>query len=839
MLLIALGAIVAASALVAGGSGRTRVSLPTAAGWRGLVGPPRPQAAAGQRVVVVLKHPSLGQRLAQAGGVATEVQERAWTSGAFASQSQLIASLSTLGVFVRPEYSFARVLNGFSAPLDSRAIAMIERSPDVAGVYPVRAAYPASLSSTLLREGLVRPARTDVELPGFDGRGVTIALLDTGVDRAHEFLRGRVQDGFDIVGGSDSAIPVASPEDPARLETHGTQMAGLLVGAGGPAGLAGGATGASVLPIRVAGWQLDATGHYSVYARTDQLLAGLERAVDPNEDGDAHDGARVAVIPLTEPFAAFPDSPESRAVAGALDLDMVVVAPAGNDGASGPGFGSIAGPGGAPAAITVGAADARRSDPGLRVVLRLGLDVQYDRIAPLLNAVAGDEPRTLQVAAPHLSGRASIVRFFDRRGYSLVAGKAAVAPAGSDPGAVAEAAAHAGAAAVVLYGRDLPAGSLGIDEDVRVPVVSVPTASVLALLAAQRLGADASISVGRVRREANPGSGRIAGFSSRGLPFDGRVKPELVASGVGLVTAEPGTADDGSPRFVTVNGSSASAAVAGAAAALLAQARPRLPATELKGLLVGSARRLEGESTTAQGVGQVDVGAAASAEVAAAPASLGFGSVRGRTWTSTRYVTVTNVSSRRLRVAVSPLTEGGESELLSFAVEPARFLLLQDRARTVRITARLAGRPTGELATGAFVIGPEGGQTIRVPWAIDFRPYRGALLSGLHLSDRAFEASDSAPAVLTLHAGNVVADGSKLEIEPVARLDIRLLGPSGEDLGLLGRVRDLLPGRYDFGLTGRDPIGKLLAPGSYRLRLDAFPVLPGRPTRRTLGFTIQ
>ena len=38
-------------------------------------------------------------------------------------------------------------------------------------------------------------------------------------------------------------------------------MAGLLVGAGGPSGLAGVATGASVLPIRVAGWQPDSLGH--------------------------------------------------------------------------------------------------------------------------------------------------------------------------------------------------------------------------------------------------------------------------------------------------------------------------------------------------------------------------------------------------------------------------------------------------------------------------------------------------------------------------------------------------------------------------------------------------
>ena len=390
----------------------------------------------------------------------------------------------------------------------------------MAGVYPVRAAFPASISESVLRARSYRPARSGVELPGYDGRGVTIALLDTGVDHAHEYLRGRVQDGYDIVGPNDAAIPQASPDDPSQLETHGTEMAGLLVGAGGPAGLSGVASGASVLPIRVAGWQPDASGRHSVYARTDQLLAGLERAVDPNEDGDAHDAARVVLIPLAEPFAAFPDSPEARAAAGALALDAVVVAPAGNDGDAGPGFGSIAGPGGAPAAVTVGAADGRRSDQGLRVVLRRGLQVQYDRIAPLLNGVGESTPRTLGVAAPRPSG-AAILRFFDRKGFSLVAGKAAVAPAGEDPGAVAEAAAHAGAAAVVLYGRDLPAGSLGLDEDVRIPVVSVPAESALALVAAKRLGADVSVSIGRLHRQQNTGPGGSRSSRRTGWPSTG------------------------------------------------------------------------------------------------------------------------------------------------------------------------------------------------------------------------------------------------------------------------------------------------------------------------------
>src|SRR5829696_7740885 len=170
--------------------------------------------------------------------------------------------------------------------------------PRVAVVYPVRAAYPASLTSTLV--SAAEGQRADISLSDKDGRGVTIALLDTGVDRAHPFLRGRVSEGIDIVGTDAEALAAPHPDEPAELERHGTELAGLLVGSGGPGGLAGVAPGASLLPIRVAGWQRDSAARWAVYGRTDQLLAGLERAVDPNADGDAHDAARVALVGVTE-----------------------------------------------------------------------------------------------------------------------------------------------------------------------------------------------------------------------------------------------------------------------------------------------------------------------------------------------------------------------------------------------------------------------------------------------------------------------------------------------------------------------------------------------------------
>src|SRR6185503_2156982 len=214
----------------------------------------------------------------------------------------------------------------------------LENAPEVAGVYPVRVTYPASVSSLIEKDGLVSGvgSRPGVSLPGYDGRGVSIALLDTGVDTKHPYVLGQVLDGYDAVEPSTDARAEASPEDPTRLERHGTQLAGLLVGSEGPAKIEGVAPGATVLPVRVAGWQREASGRWAVYGRSDQLIAGLERAVDPNLDGIALDAARVALVGVAEPFAAFEDSPSARAVAGALRLDTLVVAPAGNDGVAGP-----------------------------------------------------------------------------------------------------------------------------------------------------------------------------------------------------------------------------------------------------------------------------------------------------------------------------------------------------------------------------------------------------------------------------------------------------------------------------------------------------------------------
>ena len=147
----ALGAILVAVA----GSGRTSAAVPAApVSWQGLVGSSqRPNVAVGQRMLVVLETPSLSDRVAAAGGHATDREERRWTRAALAQQRLLFSRLEVQGVRVQPEYTFTRVLSGFSAALDPRAIALLERDDAVQGVYPVRVAYPAAVSSNSMTNG--------------------------------------------------------------------------------------------------------------------------------------------------------------------------------------------------------------------------------------------------------------------------------------------------------------------------------------------------------------------------------------------------------------------------------------------------------------------------------------------------------------------------------------------------------------------------------------------------------------------------------------------------------------------------------------------------------------
>ncbi len=816
---ILVTAVVALALGVAGGRAQEEPTQSVdEAGWQGVLGV-RASVSAAQRYIVLLRPPSLAARVRGAGGRATEAEMRAWSAAAVAQQEQFLARLAAVGARIAPEYRYTRVLNGFSARLDPTSAALLDRDREVLGVYPVRIAYPAQAAES---EGGVLPsAVADLEIAGLDGSGVTVALLDTGVDPSHPYLRRRVLSGVDVIDPGSGGVAQPHPTIPGRPERHATELAGIIAGTEGPDGLHGIAPGASILPVRVGGWQPNADGGYSVYSRTDQILAGLEAAVDPNDDGDALDAARIALIGMVEPYASFADGPLPRAIAGAADLDMLTIVPAGNDGQAGPGYGSIAGPGGAVDAVTVGAADGRLAAPTVRVHVRAGLRVLFEDDVPLGGAPT--ETVTADVVlVDRRTAAGGIAALFSEDGVSSVAGNAVLLPRAALSDDTVEEATSAGALSVLVDGP-LPAGAFSLDVPAGVPVVGLADGVVAEIRTMLAAGIPVTVAIGNVEVASREAGGSIAAFSSRGLVLDGTLKPDLAAPGVSVPTSEPGRGDDGEVRFGTISGTSAAAAVTAGVAAVLAQGRPSLGARSLHGLLVGSAQRADLDPT-ASGAGLVDLRAAVQQELLAEPALLSFGAVAGPLGAERR-VLVTNVSTRRLSVTVGYTAIAPKG--VEITADPPRFRLRPGRTATVLVRADTgdlseeAGAATGELALRAGD-SPE----VHVPWTVAVPPPVD-LVSRLTLETTGTRISDATPAALSFVAGSVTAAPDP-QVRSVELLEVELWR-GGTRIGLLARRRELLPGRYTFGLTGRGPSGERLGRRVFSIRVVAY---PGDGTRR-------
>lgn len=233
---------------------------------------------------------------------------------------------------------------------------------------------------------------------GYDGRGVKVAVLDTGVDQNHP----------DLAGVETAEKNFSSSGDTEDHFGHGTHVASTVAGSGAKAGgkYKGVAPGARILDGKV----LDDNG----FGDDSGILAGMQWAVDQ--------GAKVINLSLGGQDTPEADPLEQAVATFTADKGVLFVIAAGNDG---PGARTVGSPGSVPSALTVGAVDRNDAIAGFSSVgPTVGGALKPDITAPGVGIVAaraakgrigdpaGDGYVSMSgtsMATPHVAGAAALL----------------------------------------------------------------------------------------------------------------------------------------------------------------------------------------------------------------------------------------------------------------------------------------------------------------------------------------------------------------------------------------------------------------------------------------------
>ncbi|WP_328444458.1 S8 family serine peptidase [Streptomyces sp. NBC_00386] len=241
---------------------------------------------------------------------------------------------------------------------------------------------------------------------GYDGTGVKIAVLDTGVDKTHDDLKTQVVGEKNFSGSPDTVDHVG----------HGTHVASIAAGTGAKSGgtYKGVAPGAEVISGKV----LNDEG----YGDDSAIIAGMEWAAD--------EGADVVNLSLGGPDSPGVDPLEAEVDKLSAEKGILFAIAAGNDGEYG--ASTVGSPGSADAALTVGAVDkddklASFSSTGPRVGDgAVKPDVTAPGVAVTAAAASGSQFDTdpgiphpapgylrldgTSMATPHVAGAAAILK---------------------------------------------------------------------------------------------------------------------------------------------------------------------------------------------------------------------------------------------------------------------------------------------------------------------------------------------------------------------------------------------------------------------------------------------
>lgn len=218
--------------------------------------------------------------------------------------------LKDAGLQVGHRYS---LINGASAVGSAVAISRLAEEPWIESIHLDGAVHAAGPIRSWGNYSGQSPANkvnvSDLWSQGINGSGVTVAVLDSGIDRNHPDL-------IDKVIGEVNFI--RSEETTSDLLGHGTMCAGIIAGSGEASGgrYRGIAPGAKLLNVRV----IDSGGE----GQDSDIIAGIEWALN--------NGADVISMSLGGLDLGQTDLPVTTAADNAMDAGAIVCVAAGNSG---------------------------------------------------------------------------------------------------------------------------------------------------------------------------------------------------------------------------------------------------------------------------------------------------------------------------------------------------------------------------------------------------------------------------------------------------------------------------------------------------------------------------
>ena len=635
-----------------------------------------------------------------------------------AAHDDMLAAADDAGLEVTPVREFTDLIDGVAVTVSEADVERLADLPGVADVVPDQRIRSATDDSVPLIGAPEVWERDDADGAPVRGAGMTVAVLDSGIDYTNPSLGGAFGPGHKVVAGYDFVDGDTDPMD--EHNGHGTHVAGIIAGDGEVVGVAPEAelTAYRVMNSYGSGWTAD-------------IIAGLEAAIDP---ANPH---RADVVNLSLGGPGDGTDPLGQAATAATEAGVVVVASAGN---SGPGAHTVGSPALADGVLSVGASASgirlpvadlveprqeplqtfrvpySASPPDEPVIGELvdvgdGTEEDYDRIGDVTGKIVAYRarlPRGMENVQPHMLEQARLAE--DRGALALIA----YTGAGSGPtlsGETGELVSADEAGTVEVPLRGIESGeSFRMDRLVVLGFAETQW---------ERVVRDLAEGPVRIAIAGEDITDQVASFSSRGPTDDFSIEPDLVAPGVEIASTWP--LAQWEPGVYRLSGTSMAAPHVAGAAALVRQLHPDASVAEISGRLVGSAKGLEAGPTTA-GAGRLDVPAAASTSLMATPtaASMGLADMAGDTVEGSSTVTLHNLGADDLDVTLT--TEAAPGSVGTATVTPREAVIPAGGELEVQVAVS-AETPEYDADLSGWVVATAGADVpqVRIPYLLAAR----------------------------------------------------------------------------------------------------------------------